>query len=288
MQHIWVIVNYFSGGKSARYTAWLKQFLNSKPKLKIKETQYALHAKEIAQQAVNEGIGTVIAIGGDGTINEIGSVLAGSTVAMGIVPKGSGNGLARHLGLPMDTAKALQFSIENKAQKIDMAAINDHPFFCAAGIGFDAVVALHFASQKGRGLFNYLLSSALCYFSYKPLALQLEINNELIECKAFTLGFCNAGQFGNNAWMAPQANITDGLIDVVLLQPFPLWKVPFLAWQLFNKTLPNSKYYTSWRCRQLKVHSSKACLIHFDGEPLQTESQSLHIKMTDKKLNVIY
>ena len=283
----WLIVNYHSGSTGPAFKAVLSNLLEPYKDIEVKETEYAGHAIQIAQQAVAEGIKMVVVVGGDGTINEVAGVLAGTETKMVVVAKGSGNGLARHLGLSMQVAVALQKIIDGKTIEIDMASINHIKFFCTAGIGFDAAVAHNFAQRKGRGLLNYIKASIYVYFNFKTLDITLRYKGKQFEKKLFTLTFANAGQYGNNAWIAPEAVIDDGLLDVVLLQPYPWWATPFIVFRLFNKSLHKSSYVETFRAAEIEIHAKDNFLIHYDGEPRQLESKHLVVKIEQKKLKIL-
>lgn len=225
----------------------------------------------------------IVAVGGDGTVNEIARALIGSDTPVGILPLGSGNGLARHLGIPLTLESSLKRVFEGKVITIDSAQLNDIPFFCIAGIGFDAYVGYLFSQQSGRGLATYVQVSVQSYWNYKPQSLRLNG----IETQAFSLSFANAGQFGNNAWVAPQASLQDGLLDVCVVKPFPKWYGTSLAYRLFTKGLKNSRYVEYRNMTELIVETDTPPIIHYDGEPMQLETTHIEIKIKPESLRVI-
>ncbi len=181
-------------------------------------TQAAGHATELATEASILGKHVaVVAVGGDGTVNETARGLRHSAMPLGILPLGSGNGLARHLGIPLMLETALAHFFKSQVQTIDSATLNGQPFFCVAGLGFDAYVSQQFAQQPRRGWDTYVRVSMQAYLDYLPQKVRVAG----LETEVFSLAFANAGQFGNNAWVAPQATLTDGLLEVCTVTPFP-------------------------------------------------------------------
>lgn len=263
------IVNPLSGTASATQKERLCQYIIRQAEqvgyvAEIVVTTHAGHATELATAAVRRGVGRVLAIGGDGTINETARALRQSATALGIVPMGSGNGLARHLGVPLHAKKALDRALTGKPVLIDSGEIGGHPFFCTAGMGFEAYVAHAFAQQPVRGLPTYIRTAYGAFWNYAPDEYAINGN----EKKLFTLTFANAGQFGNNAWVAPHANIADGRLDQCEIKPFPKSVSGGLAWRLFNRTLDGSAYWHGETVTKVFVETNKPLIIHADGEPI--------------------
>lgn len=249
-------------------------------------TKRAGHAIEIAAQAAEMKTDVVVAIGGDGTINEIGRSLVHTETALGIIPCGSGNGLARHLHIPMEPKKALEIINDGICDIIDYGKINGTDFFCTCGVGFDAFVSLKFANAGKRGLLTYLEKTLQESLTYQPETYELETEDGTYKYKAFLIACGNASQYGNNAYIAPQATLTDGLLDVTILEPFTVLDVPSLAFQLFNKTIDQNSRIKTFRCKNLRIHRSKPGVIHFDGDPMQAD-ENVNIKIIQKGLRVI-
>lgn len=249
-------------------------------------TERAGHAIEIAAQAAESKADAVIAIGGDGTINEIGRSLVHTETALGIIPCGSGNGLARHLHIPMEPKKALEIINDGVTDIIDYGKINGTDFFCTCGVGFDAFVSLKFANAGKRGLLTYLEKTLQESLTYQPETYELETEDGSYKYKAFLIACGNASQYGNNAYITPQATITDGLMDVTILEPFTVLDVPSLAFQLFNKTIDQNSRIKTFRCKKLRIHRSKPGVVHFDGDPMQAE-ENVDIELIQRGLRVI-
>ncbi len=249
-------------------------------------TQARGHATELAHQAVVDGVDYVVAVGGDGTVNETAQGLIYTAAAMGIIPLGSGNGLARHLQIPLDTAAALRFLNRPQVMLMDSAALNGKPFFCTAGAGFDAYIGLKFDQKKRRGFRTYVQTTLNEFITYRPELYRLTLNGTVIEKNAFLVSFANASQYGNDAFIAPEASIRDGLLDVCLLDPFPPAMAFTLGLKLFNRTLNQSKYLQVHRVTEAVLERTQSSPVHLDGEPLLME-EKLTVKLLPSSLKVI-
>ena len=288
MKKLIFIVNPISGTQSKELILNLLDEKIDKEKYiwDVVYTKRAGHAIEIAAQAAEMKTDVVVAIGGDGTINEIGRSLVHTETALGIIPCGSGNGLARHLHIPMEPKKALEIINDGICDIIDYGKINGTDFFCTCGVGFDAFVSLKFANAGKRGLLTYLEKTLQESLTYQPETYELETEDGTYKYKAFLIACGNASQYGNNAYIAPQATLTDGLLDVTILEPFTVLDVPSLAFQLFNKTIDQNSRIKTFRCKNLRIHRSKPGVINFDGDPMQAD-ENVNIKIIQKGLRVI-
>ena len=219
-----------------------------------------------AKHFAEHGFETVVAIGGDGTVNQVAKALVGTNTKLGIIPVGSGNGLARHLGIPLFPQRAIDVIIENNVRVIDAGKINDKIFFCTAGLGFEAVVGKKFNSAPTRGLKTYVEFCAKEYMNYRRENYRMYIGSNKYEFKAFLITFANSAQWGNNAFIAPEASISDGMLDVVIWKRAPLAAVPFMTAGLFTRTIGLSEYIESFRCKEITIEREKSGLIQFDGE----------------------
>lgn len=278
------IVNPNAGSKNkAKYTK-LIQLIKSNDAHIIWETTEPLEAVDFAQKAIDEGATRIIAVGGDGTINEVASVLVGKSIPLGIIPVGSGNGLARHLNIPLNYKKAFQKALVGATIKIDVGHINNRPFFCTAGVGFDAAVAHRFANSKGRGLLNYIKATIITLFKYKPI--QVSINNAPVE-NIFSLSIANANQFGNNAFISPFSNIQDGQLELVKIDILNKLQAGIIAVRLFKKSIHHSNDVHIIACKTASIYYAKNAPIHIDGENLVTDNELLNITISPLALNVI-
>lgn len=253
----------------------------------VSKTQFAGHAEELARQAAIDGYDTVVAIGGDGTVNEVGRALIHTETALGIIPCGSGNGLARHLGVSIDPKKALEIICDGHKRVIDYGTINDLPFFCTCGVGFDAYVSFKFASSGKRGLLTYLENTLREGLRYKPEFYEIEDEEGMHKMKAFLIACGNASQYGNNVYIAPGASINDGLLDVTVMEPFNIIDAPKVAIQLMNKTIDQNSHINTFRTRRLKIHRQTEGVVHFDGDPIMM-GQDIEIKIISDGLKVVY
>lgn len=249
-------------------------------------TQYAEHAYEIACDCAKRGIDMAIAVGGDGTVNEVGRGLIGSNTALGIIPSGSGNGLARHLGIPMDPFKSTKWLSKSTIQDIDYGIINGHPFFCTCGIGFDAQISMKFAESKSRGPIVYMEKILREVLTYRTDTYHLCIDGVSQNVDAYIVTCANAGQWGNNAYIAPTASLQDGMLDVSVIPHFAAIDAPLMAYQLFNKQLDKSKNVMRYRCKNLIISREKAGVAHYDGEPIILEPE-IKIEIVEKGLKVV-
>jgi len=249
-------------------------------------TQYAGHATEIARESAAEGIPVVCAVGGDGTVNEVARGLIGTHTALAILPKGSGNGLARHLGIPMNLTLAIDSLNKGQRSTIDSCTINNHPFFCTAGIGFDAHVSAVFAASAKRGLQTYVQMVLREFFRFKPQPAVLQLNGKQLETTCFVVAFANASQYGNNAFIAPMADIRDGLLDVCLIRHLNLRKAIGISYGLITKQIANSPDAEYFTTREIAIRSEHAFKFHADGEYMG-EATSFNVKISPLSLHVI-
>ena len=249
-------------------------------------TERAGHAVEIAADKARQGYYAVVAIGGDGTINEVARSLVHTDTALGIIPCGSGNGLARHLRIPLEARRAIDVINGGLVDTIDYGRINDRPFFCTCGVGFDAFVSLKFAQAGKRGPLTYIEKTLMESLKYKPETYDLEMDGISSHYKAFVIACGNASQYGNNAYIAHQATLNDGLLDITILEPFTLLEVPALSFQLFNKTIDQNSRVKTFRCSSLTIHRKQEGVAHFDGDPIMMGTD-IHVQLIRLGLKVI-
>lgn len=252
----------------------------------IECTRYAGHATKIAEEAKVKMADIVVAIGGDGTINEVGRALINSDTALGIIPCGSGNGLARHLMLPMDIKKAIEIINIGETHKLDYGIIDNHPFFCTCGIGFDAFISMKFSQAGKRGPVTYLENVLKEGLKYEPETYTIESENGTETRRAFLISCANASQYGNNAYIAPQASMSDGLLDVIIMSPFDMIEAPQISIDMFNKTLNKNTKIKTFRSKHLKIHREKPGVIHYDGDPVMA-GEDVEIKIVSKGIKIV-
>jgi YegS/Rv2252/BmrU family lipid kinase len=274
------IINPISGTHSKDNLPAIIEDLLDKEKFdcELRFTEYAGHAAEIAERCAGEK-DVVVAVGGDGTVNEVARSLVHTSTALGIIPCGSGNGLARHLCLPMDMKKAIDIINTCKIEEFDYGVINGLPFFCTCGMGFDAFISLKFAEAGKRGPITYVENVLKEGLKYKPETYEVEDETGAKKYKAFLIACANASQYGNNAYIAPGATMKDGEMDVIIMEPFSTLDAPQIAADLFMKTLGNNSKIKTFRAKQIHIHRKAPGAIHFDGDPMMTDADiNVHIE----------
>ena len=282
------IINPISGtGKKKIVEQLIKEELtHNKFEVSIRYTEAVGHATMISKEGVEAYVDVIVAVGGDGSVNEVAKGLIGTNVKMGIIPAGSGNGFARHLNIPMDKRKAVILLNKLNSKSVDTASVNDQLFVGTAGVGFDAHIGLKFDEASTRGFWTYLKLTFKEYFNYKEQSYQISIDQKkTINEKAFFMSFCNINQWGNNVFISPNSNIKDGLIRVVLIRKMNLLSVPFFAFRLFSKSVDKSKYYKEFSGKKVEVNQS-INLIHIDGEPTRL-GQKVLVEIKPSSLEVI-
>lgn len=249
-------------------------------------TERAGHASEIAREAVQRGYSVVVAAGGDGTINETARELVNTDVALGIIPFGSGNGLARHLNIPLTAERALHAINKNNVISIDTGSVNNHAFFCTAGVGFDAHIGKVFAVAGKRGFGTYIRKCVNEFVSYKAKPYKLIFREGEIAEKAFLITFANTAQYGNNAKISPHADIQDGLLDICILSGFPAIYAVDLGRRLFTGSMDRSKFMKIVKTESVIVCREEAGPVHIDGEPAEMGAE-LTISILPSSLKVL-
>lgn len=268
-----IIINPISGGASPRTARARAQLAlavvdaHGDP-AEVLLTEGVGHARELAQSAVRRGARLVLAWGGDGTINEIASALAFDEVPLGIIPAGSGNGLARELGVHRRPERAIADALQAVPRPMDMGEIDGHLFANIAGIGFDAYVASRFATARRRGFVGYAGITARALTSYVPLHYRITSGGVQTEAHAILVTIANSAQFGNGARIAPGARVDDGELDLVVVEErsriATLCRLP----RLFNGTADRIRGCTIRRIREVTIESDQPMTYHVDGEPV--------------------
>jgi YegS/Rv2252/BmrU family lipid kinase len=252
----------------------------------IEFTEGPGHAIEICNKKVAEGVDVIIAVGGDGSVNEIARTLTDKKVVLGIIPAGSGNGLAHHLKIPFSYRKAIDIINRGKTIKIDTGSINDVFFVSIAGIGFDGIVAREYAKNKRRGFLTYLKVVTEEYVKYRPRKYTIEINGEILKRKALFISFANSDQFGYGASIAPSASVDDGLLDVIIMKKPLMVEIPILASLLYWKKIDLSRQLEIIKAKELIVKTRRKRWVNIDGEPLKMDKK-LFVKIHPQSLNII-
>ena len=262
-----------------------KQIDHEKLQVEIAYTQYRGHARELSAAASGK-FDVVVAVGGDGTVNEVGSALINSSTALAIVPTGSGNGLARYLEIPLKINWAVQMINMMQLKKIDTLSVNKHISLNVAGIGFDAFISHRFADQKQRGPMAYMKLITREFSSYKSSNYRIAIDGEPHDLSAFLISFANSSQWGNNIHIAPGAKIDDGLINVCVIREFPKYSAPALLISLLDQSLDQSRYDVIRKARRISIESEDELMGHADGEPIVLGTKA-EIKINPLSLKVV-
>jgi YegS/Rv2252/BmrU family lipid kinase len=278
------IYNPIAGNSPSKKRAALVRLIKLDPTNIILETENKSEETKLALKAIELGAKKVIAIGGDGTINKVALALAGTKIPLGIIPIGSGNGLARHLGIPMNPKIALYKALKGKINQIDACQIGDKMFFCTAGIGFDAAVAQIFNKRGKRGLFNYIVSLFIALRTYEPIEIEIEPGKKE---KIFLLTIANANQYGNNAFISPFADIQDGKFEIIKIKNNSLFSLLPLSLRLFLKTLHKSKGVEIISARDISIKYKINQPLQIDGESLETSEEVLNVSIRKDALTVI-
>ena len=290
LKHIFII-NPSAGKNDSRQRIYtMAEALREKHGLDVQcmLTASVGHAATLARGLAESGEDVrLYACGGDGTVNEVARAIVHSNTALGIIPCGSGNGLARHLQLPINVKKSIEILNTFEVRDLDYGIINGYPFFCTCGMGFDAFISLKFAEAGKRGPLTYIENVLREGLKYEPETYTVMADDETSLHKAFLISCANASQYGNNAYIAPQASMSDGLMDVIIMEPFGLIDAPQISIEMFNKTLDknNSKIKT-FRCKKLRVHRHSPGAIHYDGDPVMTGAD-IDVELKPKGIKIV-
>ena len=273
MKRLVVIINPISGRSSKHnVVSTISSCIDTdKYDVTIRFTSYAGHATKIAEDAVNDGVDVVVAVGGDGTVNEIARSLVKTDTALGIIPCGSGNGLARHLRIPMNVRKAVEVINRGVIDTIDTMTVNGRPCFCTAGVGYDAQVSAEYAKEKRRGLTTYIKKAITGWFRYEPQEYIIETDTQTITRTAISITCANANQWGNEFHVAPKASLKDGLIDVTIIHPIRFINVIAMPFQIFSYSFDKNPDVEGIKTSIVYIQSCQVGPTHIDGESIPGE-----------------
>ena len=292
MKNIAFIINPISGGKEAqsakrKLPKLIMQTLDTAQWLpNIVFTEYAGHATELAYQFARMGFDAVVAVGGDGTVNEVAKGLKGSNTALGIIPMGSGNGFARHINVPMRPQRAVEMINRSEPISVDYGLANGKLFMCTCGTGFDAVVADQFAASNKRGFMTYVQNTIKQVFTYQPQTYHIVGDGLDVTHKAFLITFANANQWGNDAKIAPRASIQDGQMDIMLMSSHAILGSASLALRLFAGSIDDSYFMDTLRAKEVTLIREEKAPFHIDGDPVEMD-KDIHIKIVADGLKVL-
>jgi YegS/Rv2252/BmrU family lipid kinase len=292
MKNIAFIINPIAGSKETqnakkKLPKLIMQTLDSDQWLpNITFTDYAGHATELARQYARMGFDAVVAVGGDGTVNEVANGLRDTKTALGIIPMGSGNGFARHLNIPIRPQKAIEMINHSEPISVDYGLANGKLFVSTCGTGFDALIADHFAGSNKRGFATYLQNILKDVFSYQPQTYHIVGDGLDVTHKAFLITFANANQWGYEALIAPKASIQDGKMDIMLMSSHALLGSASLALRLFAGSIDDSHFMDTIRAKEVTLERETAAPFHIDGDPVEME-KNIHIKIVEDGLRVL-
>jgi diacylglycerol kinase (ATP) len=282
------VINPISGGRAKyNFPEKIDKYLDkTKFEYECVFTEYHGHGSVLAAEAIKNGADILVAVGGDGTINEVASEVDGTDKLMGIIPFGSGNGLARSLGIPVGDVQAIRRINNFHVSKIDTGTFNGKKFFNMAGVGFDAQISSRFAENIKRGLINYIKIVFSEVSNYDCQDYHLNIDGKDYEFKAFMISIANSSQYGNNAHISPFASLEDGLLDICIVKPFPLYIFPALALRMFRKNSHKSNYLEIIQGRKIIIARSHEAAVHLDGDPFSMGT-ILNIGVNTHSLNIL-
>tara|TARA_B110000967_G_scaffold2198_1_gene2379 strand:- start:3287 stop:4177 length:891 start_codon:yes stop_codon:yes gene_type:complete len=286
------IVNPISGNGNNLITPKLVSgvFNFDEFKVKIKQTQRPKHAKELALKSIKEGADVIVACGGDGTVNEIASSLVGSNVKLGIVPMGSGNGLASALKIPKSISGALNVIKNSNSTQIDVGEINKHYFFSNTGIGFDANVINNYSKTKQRKLGSYLKASLLTFFNNPPsLSVKITTESKSLRLKPFMVFVSNSNEMGYDISLTPKASIQDGMLDAIIVEPLNKLEIIYFGFLLLIKRPQSFKKAHYFLTKNLEITNLEkgGVLAQIDGESVQIKANQINIQINQAALLVV-
>jgi diacylglycerol kinase (ATP) len=286
-QKIRFIINPKSGvGGKEQLPALIDKFLDhTRFEYEISYTQYRKHAKKLAEEAIREKIDIVCAVGGDGSVHEVGTALIHSEIRMAIIPVGSGNGLARHLKIPLQVEDAIKTINEGREIWMDTGLVNDKPFLGTGGYGFDALIAKKFDLTSKRGFMGYAKLVAKEYLKYKPVKVTIEFPGFRREVPVVLCSLANSSEFGNGFSVSPLSNISDGKMELCVIQPFSIWRLPFLIFRFFKKTTHKSPVVEIIPFSKVRIYVENN-FAHYDGEPFKVRRE-LNVEVKPKSLRIL-
>ena len=253
------------------------------------------HATELAAEGAKNNYSGVIAVGGDGTVNEVAKGLVHTSTPMGILPKGSGNGLARHLGISMKIDEALHQLLTGSVIHMDTFTLNNRLSVNVSGIGFDGHVANLFSTGTTRGLWGYAKLVTTEFFKFKEFETEITIDGKQLKLTQFMMAIANSAQYGNNSWVAPMASVADGKLQLASIKKIPLYKGIKFGLDMFTRNLKESKSYQSIAFEKATITTRQPAAFHIDGEPcghaqqfdIVLQPQSLYMTIPASKIGKV-
>jgi YegS/Rv2252/BmrU family lipid kinase len=286
-KRIWFIINPIAGvRRKDDIPALVRKYLDHHLfNFEIQYTNYKGHAQELAKEAISNNVDIVCAVGGDGSVHEIGTNLIGTSVLLAIIPIGSGNGLARHMKIPLTIKKAIHCINKQHEIKMDTVLVNDQAFLGISGYGFDALVAKRFVSSSKRGFLSYVKIVISEFFNYKPIEIVVKANGQIKKSTVILCTLANTSEWGNGIMVSPKSDATDGEIELILLKPFSFWRIPVIGLQFLFKRIDKSSFMEVIAFDKATIEVSDN-LAHYDGESMATNG-ILNVKVVPKSLHIL-
>lgn len=284
---IWFIINPISG---VRRKDDIPQLIREHLDLnqfdyEIQYTEYKGHAYSLARKAASTGIDIVCAVGGDGSVHEVGTGLIGSETKLAIIPIGSGNGLARHMHIPLNVTKAIEcINLMNDIQ-MDTVKVNEKPFLGIGGYGLDAIIAKKFDEDKKRGFWTYVKHVFKEFFKFNPINISIDTNGQIKKLPVVLCTIANTSEFGNGFVVSPKSDATDGKIELFLLKPFSFWRTPGIIYRFFMKKSHNSQFAEVISFEKATINLTQK-IAHYDGEPVAVGNE-LKVQVVPKSLHIL-
>lgn len=290
MRKILFIINRKAGtDREKRLENVIRRYLTPRAfSVQITHLAYLGHGTDLAKEAVAQGVDTVVAVGGDGSINEIAQGLIGSETALAIIPLGSGNGLARALKIPMKVPYALELIANGKRRPMDVGYANEHLFLSNAGVGFDALIADRFRHTKKRGLWGYAKLVVKGFNRYQGPVYAIDVDGKNIQQRAFLLTVANGNQFGYEFKLAPNASVFDGTLDLCLLPPVRFYSLLPIGMYSLLGNIDKTQYMQHYTGKDILVQSPELVHLQVDGDAVPlTNGEKVHFRIQPAALQVI-
>ncbi len=288
-RRVMFIINPVAGFRKDKERLWALISERIRPQgweISVARTRWRGEASELAAQAIEEGYDMIVAVGGDGTVNEVASAMVYSDASFGIIPVGSGNGLARSLGIPLDPQEACDVLINGRPRKIDVGKANGRFFFVIAGVGFDAHVGKRFDSSTWRGPVPYFYFGLKEFFIYTPTTVRVEMEGRTLEVQPLQVTVANSQQYGNGAVIAPSAKLDDGLLDVCVIHPVKFFQGLYDIPKLFSGKIDTVPYAEFYQSKWVVIRRSEADVVNLDGEAIEA-AEEVKISVLPGALKVI-
>jgi diacylglycerol kinase (ATP) len=286
-KQIWFIINPISGvRRKDDIPLLIKNHLDlDQFDYSIVYTKHKGHAFDLAKEASEKSIDVVCAVGGDGSVHEVGTGLIGSNTKLAIIPIGSGNGLARHMQIPLTVPKAIECINRMNDIQMDTVLVNDQPFLGVGGYGLDAIIAKKFDEDKKRGFWTYVKHVFKEFFKYNPINISIDTNGQVKKMPVVLCTIANTSEFGNGFVVSPKSDATDGKIELFILKPFAFWRIPGIVYQFFMRKSHRSQFAEVISFEKATINLSQK-IAHYDGEPVAVKSQ-LNVQVVPKSLHIL-